>query len=188
MLDAVYCLLDSVDAAPLTDADVPALLGSWLLVAAEAVLPLLAATEAASSPETVGGSGVSGSAKGVQSGGPASKGEDLARCRLQADPARAGPLPGEALLLELLLSASLSGACAAAAAAVASLPKRVVRSLLAAAAAEAVGSVAGALAAGRETVGAAVPGTAAAAVKSTMVLLLVARAKGSLGRPTFSVK
>jgi len=185
MFDAVYCLLDSVDAAPLTDADVPALLGSWLLVAAEAVLPLLAATEAAISPEPVGGSGVSGSAKGVQSGGPASKGEDLARCRPQADPTRAGPLPGEALLLELLLSASLSAACAAA---VASLPKRVVRSLLAAAAAEAGVSAAGVLAAGRETVGAAVPGTAAAAVKSTMVLLLVARAKGSLGRPTFSVK
>jgi hypothetical protein len=90
------------DAAALLPRDEPktALLPPELLdAAAEAVLPLAVATAAASSPETVGGRGVAGSANGVQSGGPDSKGEDFARAMPLAEAMRAGLLLGEALLL-----------------------------------------------------------------------------------------
>lgn len=143
------------------------------VAALDAVLPLLAAAAAAaSSPDTVGGSGVSGSAKGVQSGGPASKGDDLARCRLQADPTRDGLLPGEALLLELLLSAcSLlpPADCAA------SLAKRDCSLLPAQPLCCCCCGWWSTAAAERGIVGAAAPGSAAAAVESASALLLVAR-------------
>jgi hypothetical protein len=135
---AVACRLDSRGAPLPTDADTAELLQPELLEdAADAVLALLAAAAAAaSSPDTVGGSGVSGSANGVQSGGPASKGEDFARSILLAEPTLEGSLLGEVLLLELRLAGSEppppAAAAAAAASAAASFAKRV-RSLLLAA-------------------------------------------------------
>jgi hypothetical protein len=160
----------------------------WVLPAAAA-----AAAAAAKSPDTLGGSGASGSANGVQSGGPASKGDDLARCRLIDDPLRAPqPLLGELLLLDDALPDD-------------ALPELLPAPPLPAAAAEAGarGMPQGVRAAAvcwprlppsctaerPGTVGTTMPGVAAAAATSASVLLLVARLHvPALLLPTLSVK
>jgi hypothetical protein len=170
---AVACLCDSRGATALP----PELLDAVLVLA---LLVDASAAAEASSPETVGGRGVSGSAKGVQSGGPASKGEDLARPKLLADPA-CPVLLGEVLLLESLL---LPGSDPLDSASAAAFAKRV-RSCPAAfwcCCRDGLDN------AKREVVGAAVPGTAAAGKTPAIALLLVARLQPSLWRFRLSVK
>jgi hypothetical protein len=141
------------------------LLVPLLLQAPAATAAAAASAAAAKSPDTLGGSGASGSANGVQSGGPASKGEDLARCRLQAEPPLRAtpPLLGDVLRLDVLLSQRLATDMFGAEGG-RGMGGRTQQACSPSRLAEQPGSV-----------GTTAPGKAAAAAASASVLLLVAR-------------